>query len=157
MATAPKLARNREMFELRSEGWSLAQLSDRYEITVAAVSLALKDYREKHIPESQKEDMRARISQIYDENLGALYRIAKAGPIPAYSNGRPVVVTEADDEAGTPAVYADDWGGVLKARDAIVKVTQEMRKMYGLDEATKTDVSGKVTYEVVGVDLDSLR
>lgn len=153
MANSPKLARNREMFELRCEGWKLSALADKYGVTVQAISLALKDYREKHVPAQAKEDMRAMIDEIYRENIAALYAIAKAGAIPAYSNGRPIVT--GTDDAGND-VYADDWSGAMKARDQIVKVTEAMRKMWGLDDATKIESSGEIRHTIVGIPIEDL-
>jgi DNA-binding CsgD family transcriptional regulator len=64
------------------------------------------------------------------------------------SNGR---VVELD---GQPL---QDDGPVLAAIDRIVKVSESRRKLLGLDQPAKTQISGGVTYEVVGIDPESLR
>lgn len=55
-------------------------------------------------------------------------------------------------------VYEDvtDDGPVLQAVDRLLKLSESRRKLLGLDAAQKMDVSGNVTYAVVGVSDDDL-
>ncbi|WP_432010175.1 hypothetical protein [Streptomyces cucumeris] len=57
-------------------------------------------------------------------------------------------------EDGEPLL---DDGPRLQAIDRLVKIRESFRKLHGLDAATKTEVSGGVRYEIVGVDMDKLR
>lgn len=149
-------ARNAEMFELRARGWSQRDLAERYDIGVAAVSAALKSYAKTHIKPETKDELREIIKDIYFENIRSLYEIAKAGPIPAYSNGRPIVVVEAEDaDDGTP-VYADDHSGVIRARAEIRAYSESLRKMLGLDDATKIETSGGISITLIGKTDDGL-
>lgn len=133
--------RNREMFALRSKGASLAELAERYGVTVQAVSHALKTYRER-MPEESKEDMRKDLTEFYREQMYRMMTIAEKGPIPAYSNGRPII--DENDE------MVQDYSGVAKSVDLAIKISGELRKMLGLDDATKIDTSGKIVHEIVG-------
>jgi hypothetical protein len=49
-----------------------------------------------------------------------------------------------------------DTGAVLACVDRLVKISESRRKLDGTDSATKVDVSGGVTYQLVGVDVDKL-
>lgn len=146
-------ARDAEMFRLRAKGWSQRDLAERYDIGVAAVSAALKRYARTHIKQETKDDLRDLIQDIYFENVRALYAIAEAGAIPAYSNGRPIVVGEDDDGED---IYADDWSGAMKARAEIRAYTESLRKMLGLDDATKIESSGEVRHTIVGVPIEDV-
>lgn len=66
----------------------------------------------------------------------------------AVSNGRVVVV------GGEPL---QDDGPVLAAIDRVVKISESRRRLLGLDQPAKTQVSGGLTYEVVGIDPETLR
>lgn len=50
-----------------------------------------------------------------------------------------------------------DDGPVLAAIDRIVKVSESLRKLDGLDAPAKVEHSGGVSYEIVGVDPKDLR
>lgn len=93
--------------------------------------------------------------EFYRENMEAFADIASLGPIPAYSNGRPVVISEDDD--GIPEI-AQDWSTVIKAREAALRAADAVRKMNGLDEATKTDVSGgiEITTTLIGIPIEDV-
>jgi len=72
------------------------------------------------------------------------------------SQGRVVTM---DDGATVPD---DDW--ILKAVDRLVRIDESRRRngesrrrLLGLDQPVKTQLSGGLTYEVVGVDTEALR
>lgn len=50
-----------------------------------------------------------------------------------------------------------DDGPVLQAIDRLLRIQERRAKLLGLDAATKTEVSGGVKYEIVGIDMDQLR
>ncbi|MFF8901679.1 hypothetical protein ACF082_29830 [Streptomyces lydicus] len=70
------------------------------------------------------------------------------------NNGR--VITMTDPDTGREVPLPDD-GPKLAALNTAVKIRESYRKLRGLDAATKTEVSGGVRYEIVGVDMDQLR
>ncbi|MFA1538592.1 hypothetical protein [Actinomadura monticuli] len=53
-------------------------------------------------------------------------------------------------------IYEDvlDDGPILQSVDRLVKLSESRRKLLGLDAATKMEVSGDVTYTVVGLSDD---
>jgi hypothetical protein len=85
------------------------------------------------------------------ERLDHLYQAALAvleAQHITVSNGR---VIELD---GVPL---PDDGPVLQAIDRLVRISESRRKLLGLDQPVKAQVSGGLTYEVVGVDMEQLR
>jgi hypothetical protein len=64
------------------------------------------------------------------------------------SNGKVIVVD------GEPLL---DDGPVLAAIDRLVRISESRRKLLGLDQPAKMNVSGGLTYEVVGVDTEALK
>jgi hypothetical protein len=50
-----------------------------------------------------------------------------------------------------------DDGPVLSAIDRLVRISESRRKLLGLDQPAKMNVSGGLTYEVVGIDPEALR
>lgn len=56
----------------------------------------------------------------------------------------------------TDGTVVRDYGLRLAALETARKADVEIRKLHGLDAATKTEVSGSVRYEVAGVDVSKL-
>lgn len=63
-----------------------------------------------------------------------------------------------DDDGQPVYIWEDllDDSPVLAAVDRLLRVQERRAKLLGLDSATKVDVSGGVTYQLVGVDVDKL-
>ncbi|WP_030798953.1 hypothetical protein [Streptomyces sp. NRRL S-337] len=66
------------------------------------------------------------------------------------------IITMRDPDTGTEVPLPDD-GPRLAALNTALKIRESYRKLRGLDAATKTEVSGGVRYEIVGVDMEQLR
>lgn len=81
----------------------------------------------------------AKLDELYVEALDVLSRDHVT-----VSHGK---VVKGDD--GSPLL---DDGPKLQAIDRLLKVRESYRKLLGLDAATKTEVSGGVRYEIVGID-----
>ena len=88
--------------------------------------------------------MIARTAQLYDEWLWDTAQLVRADPIPAFSNGRAILL---DD--GTPAL---DHSGRLAAMQTGLKITESWRKMIGLDQPAKVEVDQQVRYILENVD-----
>ncbi|MFG3510239.1 hypothetical protein ACGF5F_32605 [Streptomyces sp. NPDC047821] len=86
----------------------------------------------------------AQLDSLYVEALDILGRDHVA-----VSQGRVV-----KDDDGNPIL---DDGPKLAALRELRSIRESYRKLLGLDAATKTEVSGGVKYEIVGVDMDQLR
>lgn len=84
------------------------------------------------------------LDELYVEALEVLARnhvMVSQGRVVFGDDGRPLL----------------DDGPKLAAIDRLLKVRESYRKLFGLDAATKTEVSGGVRYEIVGVDMDKLQ
>ena len=148
--------RNGAIWRRYCSGATQQQLADEYGIAQTTVSGIIAKVRAE-IPQETKEEKRAALADLYDEMSDALAEIARGGPIPAYSQGRKIVLREADPDNGVEEVVASDYSGVAKAIDSLVKLTESKRKMLGLDAPIENTVTSKVTYEVVGIDMGDLR
>lgn len=147
-----------DMYVLRCSGWTVAAIAGKYECSKPNVAKRLEAHR-RTLPVVERQDRRQEIDGFYQAQLRKVTDIASLGPITAYSNGRPVLVNpdwdESDDASARPE-YAQDYTVVLRATELAIKITGEIRKMYGLDEATKVEQSGTVTFELVGVPLEDV-
>src|SRR6266704_91489 len=76
----------------------------------------------------------------------------------AEMDGAPVTAGKDGDLVVDPKTgqHVRDYSLRLQAFEAARKSDVEIRKLYGLDAASKTEVSGSVRYEVASVDLDAL-
>lgn len=69
------------------------------------------------------------------------------------SHGR--VITIKDDNGND--VPLPDHGPILSAVDRVIRLSESLRKLDGLDAPAKVEHSGGVTYEIVGVDPQELQ
>jgi predicted DNA-binding protein YlxM (UPF0122 family) len=70
------------------------------------------------------------------------------------SNGevvREVIDVDADGNPVHGEAYEDD-GAILSAAATLLKIDEREAKLLGLDSAKKIDMSGTITYELVGID-----
>lgn len=139
------------MWTLSARGWTQRQIGAKYGITQQAVALGIAAYRAALDPDEKAEE-RAMMREFYRENMEAFSRIADLGPIPAYSNGRPIV----DEDADGNEIKVLDYSGVIKAREAAMHAADSVRKMLGLDDASKIESSGEVRHTIVGVPIEDL-
>lgn len=140
---------------MSARGFTQAQIAAKYGITQQAVAAAIKVYREA-LPADEKAEQRMLMREFYRENMEAFARIASLGPMPAYSNGRKIIISE--DENGENQVVAEDWSTVIKAREAAMHAADSVRKMLGLDDATKIQANGEIeiSLKLVGIDVEEL-
>jgi DNA-binding transcriptional MerR regulator len=145
--TPESAERDARAADLRAEGWTLQQIADHlgYQDRTAVrrgIQQALKAIV-KAPAEKLLQQEATRLDSLYEEALEILQRDHVM-----VSHGR---VVYGDD--GQP--LRDD-GPKLQAIDRLVKVRESYRKLLGLDQPTKVQVSGGVKYEVVGVDPEDL-
>ena len=119
------------------------KIAERYGITRQRVNQIVKTMGGQVTPEARSE-MIARTAQLYDEWLWDTAQLVRADPIPAFSNGRAILL---DD--GTPAL---DHSGRLAAMQTGLKITESWRKMIGLDQPAKVEVDQQVRYILENVD-----
>lgn len=119
------------------------QIAARHNISHQRVSIIALDMAGR-IPAEVKADAIARTVSLYDEWIFETTKLVNAEPIPAYSNGRPIV-----DESGRTVM---DHTGRLAAMGMGLKVSESWRKLLGLDQPAKVEVEQQVRYILENVD-----
>jgi hypothetical protein len=110
-------------------------LAEKYEISQQRVSQIIAQVRES-IPPEDKDKVRQEHLELARTMRAELAKLVDMGPIPAYSNGRPIMI--ADDD-GTRA-----GGRSLRApgRDGpATKWIERESKLLGVDAPTKVEAS----------------
>lgn len=127
------------------------EIGERYGISQARVSEILEKYRAS-LPPVDLDAMRRESIALHLDTMRAALELAGM-------DGAPVFVGKDGDVARDPEndnAVVRDYSLRLAAREAARKADVELRKLMGLDAATKIEQSGTVRYEVAGVDLDAL-
>lgn len=137
--------RDAEAARLRSRGWSYRRIAAELDLSVsnahAAVQRALRA-----IVEEPAQDVRTLELERLDGMYDAVMKVLEAKHF-TVSQGRLIKI---DDEP------LEDDGPVLAAVDRLLRIQERRAKLLGLDAPTKAEVGGKLTYEIVNVDLDAL-
>jgi len=115
-------------------------------ISMQRVSQILAEVKAK-MPPIDLSEMRARSIELHLDVIKRAYEMAgmKGAPVTAGKDGEVVYDPEGGEVVRDYALRGSSLALVLKAE-------AELRKLLGLDAATKVETSGTVRYEVVGVD-----
>lgn len=144
-ASAATALRDVEALKLRLRGLSFRDIAARLDVSVAtayeAVNRALA---------AQREEPAEQVRALEVERLDAMY--AKVMQVLEREH---VTVSQGR------VVYADgepvpDDAPVLAAVDRLLKIQARRAALLGLDMPTKVESSGKLTYEIVGVETEAL-
>lgn len=140
----------------RARGLSYREIAAEMDMSVSSVHDAVKRALAEVITEPAEEALAFELERLDAElvRLDDLYRKVEevlGREHVTVSQGK-VVTME-----GGETVPDDDW--ILKAVDRLVKIDESRRRngesrrrLLGLDQPAKTQVSGGLTYEIVGVD-----
>jgi hypothetical protein len=154
--TRESAERYAEIHDLFLKGYTGIQIAAALGVSEATVSRAKTTMLEALRRPPTDELLTLEVGRLDDSlrNLDDLERIARDTLTRKHitvSNGRAVY-----DDTGEP-VYDDEFA--LKALDRILKIeTQRISvaarraRLLGLDQPVKTEVSGAVTYEIIGLD-----
>jgi predicted DNA-binding protein (UPF0251 family) len=126
------------------------EIASRLDLSQQRVSQILADARAK-LPPVDLEAIRR-------ESLELHWRTQRAALELAEMRGAPVTAGKDGDVVLDPedATVVRDYSLRLAALEQARKADVEIRKLHGLDAATKVDVTGAVRYEVAGVDISKL-
>jgi len=151
--------RRRRAAELRSQGLSYRKIAAEMGIDVKQAFDYVKHAMQSVIQTAGEEAVSFELTQLDEElvRLDALYetvtQVLEREHV-TVSQGRVVTL----DDAPVPD---DDW--ILKAVDRLVRIDEarrrngeSRRRLLGLDQPAKTQISGGLTYEVVGIDPEEL-
>lgn len=145
VSNAAKAKRNEAIFKAWVAGDPQRKIAEEYGITQQTVSLIIKQYRGKTTKE-QKAEFVAREIEMLDELRKVGMELARSKAVPKTHGGQVV-----RDERGK--VIRDHSGRLDGGRFAI-EAGRELRKMLGLDSATKAQVESVVRYILEGVPED---
>lgn len=142
--------RNAAIYRLRVVNrLTFSEIGERYGISYQRAWQIVQDYAAS-LPPIDVEAMRRRSLELHEATQRMALELAER-------EGAPVFVGKdgsiAYDEAGN---VVRDYALRLSALETARKADLEIRKLHGLDAATKTEVSGTVRYEVAGVDVEAL-
>lgn len=153
--------------EMRSRRMTYQQIADELGISTSTAYEAYQRVLARTIEEPAAEARQRELEDL-DRAQRAVLEVLE-GEHYAVSHGRVVrrwLAWETDeegnpvlDELGKPiGIYEDvlDDGPILQAVDRLVKIGESRRKLLGLDAAQKMDVTGEITYEIVGVPTEEL-
>lgn len=137
--------RDAQAARYRARGWSYQRIADEMSISRTAAHEAVQRALRETV-EEPAADVRAleiaRLDEMYERVLEVLERQHVT-----VSNGRVIYVGDQPLE---------DDGPVLAAVDRLLKIQARRAALLGLDMPTKVEQSGRLTYEIVGVDMEAL-
>jgi transposase-like protein len=154
---AEKTERNRQIIQAYARGQRQSSIAEEHGITQQTVSEIITRHRATQGPVDKAEEI-SRASELLDvmiEEAMALVALEGA-PVTAGKDGLVVVDPERKGPHGEP-VYVRDYSGRLAAIDRVRSLLERKAKLLGLDSATKTEVSGEVTYVIPGLDPSTLQ
>lgn len=133
--------------DLRSRGWSYAEIAER----IGDPSGQYAYQRVKRAMESIIQEPAEEARQFELDRLDRMWR-----KVQAVLDDEHITVQHGKvvyDQDGNPL---PDHDPVMKAVATMLKIQERRSKLLGLDAAQKTQVSGGVKYELVGVDMAKL-
>jgi hypothetical protein len=148
---APDEERNAAIYRLRVVNrLTFSEIGERYGISYQRAWQIVQDYAAA-LPPIDAEAMRRRSLELHEAAQRMAMELAEREGAPVYVGKDGAL---AYDDAGQ---LVRDYSLRLSALETMRKADVEIRKLHGLDAATKQEISGSVRYEVAGVDLDALK
>ena len=132
------------------ERWTQSQIGEHLGLSQQRVSQILADAREKIEPPDLLA-MRERSLRLHEDVIKRAYEMAKmnGAPVTAGKDGR--VVTDPEDQS-----VVRDYALRIQALKLAADADRNISKLLGLDAASKTEVTGTVKFEIVGVEPGDL-
>lgn len=151
MADSEDEERDAKIYRLRVVNrLTCSEIGERYNLSRQRVSQIVAAYAAA-LPPIDAEAMRRRSLELHEAAQRMAMELAEREGAPVYVGKDGSI---AYDEAGN---VVRDYSLRLSALETMRKADVEIRKLHGLDAATKIEQSGTVRYEVAGVDLDALK
>jgi hypothetical protein len=126
-------------WHLHCQGWSWERISryfkddpDRPNLARQDVGEIIHDWRDNHVREDDRAEIRKAVMSGVMHMLSQASELMDSEPVPAYSNGRPILMPD-----GTPA---EDHSGRIAAMNTALKVYDRIARMVGLDAPSQVDV-----------------
>lgn len=151
-----RLDRNIDIWNMRKEGWTQADIAEHFGITQQAVSVILAEaYKERSEPVLQQ--LKAAAADRWD-GLERVAREILEAEHPLVQGGKVVydVIVDEDEQEHIGDRLLDD-GPRLAALDRIAKIETARAALFGYNAEQKVNLSGGVKYEIVGISNEDMR
>lgn len=148
--------RNAAIWRAWCAGRSQYDIAAEHSISQARVSQIVREWREA-LPQETKQERALKEIAFLDELRSMAMEVAKGHgvPVTAGKDGEIVYDPTHTDAEGKPLVVRDH-AGRLAAMSLAQSTSKDIRKVLGLDAPTRTEISGGVRHELVGVDPEDL-
>ncbi len=125
--------------------WTQERIAEKYGISVQRVSQIIADERERLGP-IDREEMIRKSAELYAANIAKLQELVEleGAPVTAGKDGDLVI----DPVTGK---HVRDYSARMAAIKLINDTDAQVRKLFGLDAATKVESTATVRHEIVGV------
>lgn len=133
---------------------TMTAIAARHGITVQRVDQIIGE-RKKLVKPPDLTAIRDKAMALHEDVIRRAYELVEmaGAPVTAGKDGLVVYDPEVKGADGKPVVVRD-YAARLAALKVALDADREMRKLTGADAASKTEISGGVKYEVVGIDVD---
>ncbi len=131
--------RDWDIWQRYTNGQTQQEIADYYDLTQKAISLIITRMRDDIPIEERRARQRRQLADL-DHLRQAALELADADPIPAYSNGRPIILADGE-------TIAEDHTSRVRAMDLVVKLQEREAKALGTDAATKISLEAEQTGE----------
>lgn len=127
--------RDFDIWQRYTDGQTQEEIAAHHGLTQQAVSHILARMRDDIPVEERRARQRRQLAELDHMRQEAL-DLADRDPIPAYSNGKPILL---DDGVS----IAEDHSGRVRAMDLVVKLQEREAKALGTDAATRISVEAE--------------
>lgn len=126
------------------------EIGERLGVSQERIGQILRAAKAK-LPPIDLDAIRQQSITLYEDVIRRAYLLAEMNGAPVTAGKDGDVVRDPDD-----GVVVRDYAARMNALNLAIKADAELRKLTGADAASKTEVTGSVRYEVVGVDTEDL-
>jgi hypothetical protein len=138
-------ARDAHIWELYVNGHSQPALAKQFGLSHQRISQIVQSFRDAIKPEDKAEIVVRSFGQLHWMER-ELHALAASPPIPAYSNGRPIV-TSVDPDTGDDVV-AEDHSHRVTAMRELRATNESIRKLTGADAKVESSVTVQTSPEL---------
>jgi hypothetical protein len=131
--------RDFDIWQRYSDGQTQEQIAAHYDLSQPQVSAIIARMRDDIPIEERRARQRRQLADL-DHLRQAALALADADPIPAYSNGRPIILADGH-------TIAEDHTSRVRAMDLVIKLQEREAKALGTDAATKINLEAEQTGE----------
>lgn len=130
--------------------WTQERIARELGVSQQRVSQILKDVRAA-IPAPDKAEMILKSIEAHHHVIAELHALAERNGAPVTAGKDGTIVLDPDDQS-----VVRDWSLHVNVYRALLVAEAELRKLMGLDAATKTESTATVRYVLEGVNTDDL-